>query len=147
MNFSIKLTERAFVDGKESFIISEIQIGEFHEIFTSSLSYWSKINYLNQWKVALTRICDGNDKSCFVTSMFDPSSANFIFLWVLYLDGDIVHLQNQILFLEQLNQPFSERNLYEFISIREIISDEGDKISEWDVNINDIREYLNTVCW
>ncbi len=147
MNFSINLTDREFVDGEEIFMVGEIQIGEFHETFISSLSYWTKINYLTQWKIALTRICNGNDKSCFVTSMLDPSSADFIFLWVLYLDGNIVHLQNQILFLDQLDKPFSELNLYEFISIRETISDEGDKISEWDVNINDIKEYLNTIYW
>lgn len=145
MNFSINLTDKEFLDGEENFIVGKIQIGEFNETFTSSLSYWNKISYLNQWKVGLTRICDGNDKSCLVISMFDPSSANFIFLWTLYLDQNIVHLQNQILFLDQLDKPFSELNLYEFISDRENISDEGDKISEWDVNVSDIKLHLDTL--
>jgi CdiI N-terminal domain len=109
----------------------------------ASLSYWNKLDYLMQWEAALTRIYDGNDKSCLITSMFEPSTANFIFLWALYLDGSIVHIQNQILFLEKLDKPFLETNPYESIRDRKTVSDEGDKISEWDVDVNDIKMYLD----
>jgi hypothetical protein len=145
MNFSINLTDRDFLDGSERFQVGEIQIGKFHETFVASLSYWNKLDYLMQWEVALTRIYSGNDKSCLITSMFDPSIANFIFLWVLYLDGSIVHVQNQILFLEELDKPFLEKNPYEFIRDRKTVSDEGDKISEWDVDVNDIKTCLGTL--
>jgi hypothetical protein len=143
MNFLINLTDQEFVDGDERFQVGDIQIGEFHETFMASLSYWTKLDYLIQWKVALTRICNGNDKSCLITSMFDPSIANFIFWWTLYLDENTVHIQNQILFLNLLDKPFLELNPYEFIRTRETVTDEGDKISEWDVDVDDIKVYLN----
>jgi hypothetical protein len=75
--------------------------------------------------------------------MFDPSIANFIFWWTLYLDENTVHIQNQILFLNLLDKPFLELNPYEFIRTRETVTDEGDKISEWDVDVDDIKVYLN----
>lgn len=143
MNFSINLTVQEFVDGGERFQVGEIQLGKFHETFMASLSYWTKLDYLIQWKVALIRICNGNDRSCLITSMFDPSIANFIFWWTLYLDGNIVHIQNQILFLDELDKPFLELNPYESIRTRKTVSDEGDKISEWDVDVDDIKVYLD----
>jgi CdiI N-terminal domain len=142
MAFSIKFTNSQFVDDNENFQVGEIIIGEFQENFTSSLSYWNENDYLKQWKSALIRTCDGNHKSCLITSMFNPVSANFIFLWTLYLDENIVHIQNQILFLDDLETPFLESDPYASIRDREIISDEGEKISEWDSDINKIKEYL-----
>jgi hypothetical protein len=91
----------------------------------------------------LLYICEGNAKSCLITSMFDPLTANFIFWWTLYLDGNIVHIQNQILFLDELDKPFSKLNPYEFIRERKTVSDEGDKISEWDISVDDIKVYLD----
>jgi hypothetical protein len=143
MNFSINLTGQEFSDGDERSQIGEIQLGEFRETFVASLSYWIKLDYLIQWEIALTRICNGNKKSCIITSMFDPSIANFIFLWALYLDESTVHIQNQILFLDKLDKPFVETTPYEFICDRKIVSAEGDKISEWDVDVNDIKVYLD----
>lgn len=59
------------------------------------------------------------------------------------MDGSIVHIQNQILFLDELEKPFLETNPYEFIRARETVSDEGDKISEWHVDVNYIQAYLD----
>ena len=143
MNFSINLTNKEFIDGNERFLVGDIQLGEFHEIFMASMSYWNKSDYLMQWKVALIKICNGNDKSCLITSMFDPSIANFIFWWTLYLDGKTVHIQNQIFFLDELEKPFLEANPYEFIPARKTVSDEGDKISEWHVDVNYIEAYID----
>jgi CdiI N-terminal domain len=142
MKFSIDFTNNEFLEDNQKFLVGKIKIGEFQEEFTSSLSYWNKTDYLEQWKSALIKTYTGSPKSCLVTSMFDPLTANFIFLWTLYLDKSVVHIQNQILFLDELDKPFLELNPYESIRDREIISDAGDKISEWDVNVNEIKEYL-----
>jgi hypothetical protein len=79
MDFSINLTDKEFIDGNERFLVGDIHLGEFHETFMASLSYWTKSDYFKQWKIALIKICNGNDKSCLITSMFDPSIANFIY--------------------------------------------------------------------
>jgi hypothetical protein len=53
MNFLINLTDKEFIDEGEKFQLGEIKIGKFREEFIASLSYWTKHNYLMQWKRAL----------------------------------------------------------------------------------------------
>lgn len=142
MKFSIGFLEKDLQNIQSEYALGEISLDDFHEIFRSSLSYWSINEYLLQWREGLQRICDGQHKSCLVASMFNPISANFIFLWTLYLDGDIVHVQNHLLFLDGLESPFLESDPYASVRNRETINDEGEKISEWDVDTNKIREYL-----
>lgn len=143
MSFSINLADKQFEVGAERYQIGEIRLGEFLEAFRASLFYWTEHDYLNQWKDTLKRICNGNNKSCLITSMDEPSNANFIVWWVLHLDGDIVHIQNQLLFLDDLDKPFCELNPYESIRRRETVDEEGNKILEWDVPLEDIKVYLN----
>jgi hypothetical protein len=142
MKFSICFLEKDLQGTQSEYALGEIVIDDFHEIFRSSLSHWNTNKYLLQWREGLQRICNGHHKSCLIASMFNPTSANFIFLWTLYLDGDIVHVQNHLLFLDGLESPFLESEPYASVRDREIINDEGEKISEWDVNINTIKEYL-----
>jgi hypothetical protein len=142
MKFSINFIDKQTENGDGRFQIGELRLGDFYETFWASLCYWNKSQYLHQWDDALKRLCNGNDKSCLITSMFNPSIANFIFWWPLYLDGSIVHVQNQILFFEQLDKPFSELNPYDFIGNRATINDDGNKISEWDVPLDDIKFHL-----
>jgi hypothetical protein len=143
MSFLINLTDKQFEDSSVMYQVGEIRLGDFYETFWASLSYWNEYDYLNQWKDALKRICNGNNRSCLITSIYDPSNANYIFWWPLYLDENIVHIQNHILFLDELDQPFSEQNPYESIRSRETVSEDSSKISEWDVQVNDIKVYLD----
>lgn len=140
MSFSIKFLDKRI---NNDFQIGEIKINSYSERFQSSLSYWNKENYVEQWKDAVQRIFDGNNRSCLVTSMFEPNISSYIHLWLLYTERDIVHIQNQILFLKELNEPFNESCIYGYISDREIIDEDGHKISEWDIHINDLKEFLN----
>lgn len=143
MSFSIHLTSKQFEDSGVRYQIGEIKIGDFHEAFRASLSYWTEHEYLSQWKDALKKIINGDNKSCLITSMYDPSNANYIFIWVLFLDKKVVHIQEHILFLDELNKPFCELNPYESIRSRETVDEDGNSISEWDVQLDDIKVFLN----
>ncbi len=76
--------------------------------------------------------------------MYDPGTANFIFCWILYLTKDIVRIQHHILFMDKLEEPFSEQNLYTYLPEREIIGEDGEKISEWDLEIENFRDFLKS---
>ncbi|WP_172657305.1 hypothetical protein [Myxosarcina sp. GI1] len=54
-------------------------------------------------------------------------------------------MQNQILFLKEFNRLFDEGHVYDCLSEREIIDEEGNKISEWSVTINDIEDFMKTL--
>lgn len=74
--------------------------------------------------------------------MYDPNTANYIFLWTLYVEKNIVYIQNQILFLQELNTPFDESCIYNFVSDRETMDEEGHQISEWAIQIDDLKKFL-----
>lgn len=142
MSFSIKFLNQKIQGELGVLRVGKILMNDYSETFQSSLSYWNEFDYINQWKNGTKYILDGHKKSCLITSMFDPKTANYIFLWLLYLEKNIVHIQNQVLFLNDLNESFNEDRIYDYISEREIIDEDGNYISEWDVNINDFREFL-----
>jgi hypothetical protein len=113
-------------------------IGEFFESFHASLSYWNRLDYLSQWRSGLERLLAGENRSVIISSMYNPRNANFINWWKMYLLGDTVYIQNQILFLDELTAPFNENDIYSSIPERETETEDGDKISEWQINRNAI---------
>lgn len=143
MNFLIKLFNKYVTDNSDNFQVGEITINNYRETFHASLSYWTQSDYIHQWNDAIKHILNGNSKSCLITSMFDPNKANFIFLWSLYLYPNIIYIHNQILFLEQLNKPFDESCIYNSIRDREIMDEEGNQISEWHIQIDDLQTFIS----
>lgn len=138
-----------FIDEKEvednTLKMGRIRIGDFSELFRASLSYWSISDYLKQWEEGLYRLLFEHKQSCLVTSMYNPAVANFIFWWVLYPEGDTVHIQNHVLFLNELDTTFSLDNLYDYVSPREILSEDGNKLSEWSIGTEAIREFYDSL--
>ncbi len=111
---SISLGVKGFESEGDRVISGSLAIGGFSEDFYASLSYWHRDNYLYQWREGLGRLLSGKRHSAVVTTMYNPSNANFIFWWVMYLIGDNVHIQNHVLLLEELERPFDEADLYSF---------------------------------
>lgn len=143
--FSIDLDNNEFKFEGDTVVPGLLKINNFSEKFHASLSYWDRDRYLLQWKEALDRIKYGEKNSAVITTMYDPSTANFIFWWVLYLLGNKVYIQNHVLFLEELKCPFNEADLYSFIPERETKTEEGESISEWVVEIEDIQECADSL--
>jgi hypothetical protein len=121
--------------------VGEIIIGEFREVFHSSLSYWNQQQYLNQWREGINRICMGEANSSLITDMYDPNSSNIVQWWVLRCDNDLVRVRNELVFLEDLKQPFIEEDIYKHIEERPAVNKKGKKISQWEVNISDIHDF------
>ena len=143
--FSISLDNEVFESEGDLMVSGSLKIGDFREDFHASLSYWNRDDYLSQWKDALNRLSQGERRSAIVTAMYDPKTANFIFWWVMYLNGDVVYIQNQVLFLEELERPFYESELYSFIPERETHTEEGEPISEWVIGISAIKECVDSM--
>ena len=119
-----------------------IQIGSFQERFTSSLIYWSADDYKRHWRQAVQRILHSFDASCLITSMVDPATGNHIFWWPMYRVNERVFIQNHVLFFDQLQSPFDERNPFSSVTERQTIDEDGNRISEWSVRIDDLEEFL-----
>jgi hypothetical protein len=145
MQFYIRFRDEVTQADGETFEVGEIKIADFTESFHSATTYWNKNDYLNQWKKALERIRQGFESSCFITSMCNPLYANFIFWWVVYIEGDWAHIQNHIFFLNELSEPFQVDKIYSYIQKREIYNEDGNKISEWKIRIEEIESFIASI--
>ncbi|MFI8350691.1 hypothetical protein [Streptomyces sp. NPDC085596] len=67
------------------------------------LSFWTVAYYSRSWERALRELeASENSISCLISSITDPEAADFIFCWPIYREGEAVHVQNSIIFLDGL---------------------------------------------
>ncbi|MGW4352163.1 hypothetical protein ACWELJ_08720 [Nocardia sp. NPDC004582] len=121
-----------------------IRLGGDTDYFGSPIGYWDVDDYRASWVAALRRILDGEYVSCLVVSMPDPATANFVEVWALYRDGDVVHVQNQLIFLADLGHEFDPAEPWRSVVPRATVSEDGERISEWTVRITAIEEFLDS---
>ena len=135
----------AFIKGPvkefgERTMLGELTLGDHKEKFNSPLTYWSADDYRNHWIKAAERVVSGCDAAFFV-SVYDPLIANFLEWWPMYPEGQIVYAQNHLLFLDQLNGPFDISDPWRHIGSRNTESEDGEKISEWQLSMKDIEAF------
>lgn len=140
-NFVITFTGE-FLDDDPTMAVGLIQLGEFRESFCATLEYWTIKDYEESWNKALLRLTNGAATSCLITSFIDPLNANFLILWPLYRFGDEVAVQNQLLFSDQLSHVFDPTAPWESIHPYSAIDGDGRNISEWRIQMTDLREFL-----
>jgi hypothetical protein len=115
----------------------KIMIDDFEEVFEASLSFWTPEDYERHWKAALKILLEGTDKSCLITSMYDPKTANFLFWWPLYRNDQIVYIRNQILFFDKIAVDFDTTRPYQFVPDRR----PNKQVSEWNIGVEQIRAF------
>jgi len=123
-------------------LVGRIVLGEFSETFNLPIDYWQLTDYYRQWRNALVAFIDGQSPVCLVTAMRNPVSASFIDTWAVYTEKSSVVLQNQIILCDQLDSDFLDRGTYEFVEPRETETEDGDPISEWQVPLSSVRQFL-----
>ena len=118
----------------------KIKIGDFEESLLLPLCCWSIEKYKHHWSKQLKQFYfDKKEKTCLITEMYDPSTANFVRWWILYRVNDDVFFQEQVLFLEDIKGPFSVDDAELYIPEREIINEDGEEISEWVVPFEQLK--------
>lgn len=138
--FSIDFT--GFDEQDPMVAIGVIRLGEDHEYFESVLGFWGLDDYNAIWTAGLRRLISGTSTSCLATSVTDPSSANFVEVWPLYREESDVYVQNHLLFLDQLPHELDPTEPWESVHPRSVVDEDGQRISEWRVSIDDIEEFL-----
>lgn len=140
--FSIGFTGETDPDD-ELVAIGEIWLGEEREEFQAVTGYWSCDDYRASWATALRRLLDGADVSCLITSLTDPIGANFVWTRPLYRDGEAVHVQERVVILDDIAEPFDERAPWDSVDPRRTFDDERRPITEWHITLTDIENFLD----
>lgn len=141
-NFSIGFT--GFDADDPLVALGELRLGEVREYFQSVLGFWELGDYTKSWATGLRRILAGASISCLATSVTDPATANFVETWPLYREGSDVYIHNKFLFLDQLTHEFDPKAPWESIGPRSVVNEDGQRISEWQVRVDDIRYFLDS---
>jgi hypothetical protein len=120
----------------------KIRIGNYVETFISSFVRWNGADYEHQWVDACERLISGQEQSALITSYVPPDSSDLLMWWPLYREGEVVHVRNELLFYSQTTVPFSVDSPWASIQERRKTNDEGLEISEWDISLACVHDFL-----
>jgi CdiI N-terminal domain len=140
-NFCIAFTGE-FADDDPSVAIGEVKLGKYLESFQAILGFWEIEDYEKSWLTALRRLVGGASISCLVTSLTDPENSQYVVTWPLYRTDGEVFVQNQLIFLDQLGRKFEPQAPWDFIEPHATIDEDGQRISEWQLQLKDIQDFL-----
>ncbi len=139
--FDIRFTgDRA--DDDPEVAIGVMYLVDHTEGFHAPTTYWSTDQYESSWNTALRRTIDGAEVSCLVVAIDDPRADNFTEVWPIYRENDTVYFQNHYLFPENLDHEFDPDVPWDSVRARETINDDGDKLSEWELPLQSLRDFL-----
>ena len=90
----------------------------------------------------MERVVAGHDGALLVSSLTDPSNSNFIFMWPMWRKGDIVWVQNHVLFLDEIVGGFEPEQPHLHLPARETVSADGERVSEWTTSVRALAAFL-----
>ena len=138
MSFEILLEKQPSGHFGVQALRGSIRLGDEEESFFAPISYWGRQDYLNSWYSALNLGLESKQHAVLLTSMLDPENANFLMVWVLYFVGEFAHIQNSVVFLDDVVSGFDVDDVNSYAGAREVVNEEGDKISEWIVPLAEV---------
>ncbi len=128
-----------------AYAVGTIQGDGLEDYFRANLDYWTQKNYEDHWQKAIKRIVETGRPTALITDMSDPSTANFITWWPMWRLGEEVRMQNQILFLDELDAPFNIADPFSSLTdYNGNLTEEGQRISEWRIPITEMIHFLQS---
>ena len=125
-----------------SYGIGYMILGQSRENFRSSLDRWQIADYKKQWSKAIRRLLDGAESSVLITSLPAIDSDDMIELWPMWRSDDIVYIQEEPLFSLEAKKSFDSDNPYIYVGTHLTELDDGQRISQWGVPLQDFIEFL-----
>ena len=117
-------------------------LGNTLEGFSSNLGTWDQATYEEHWLSQLSLLVTGHRKVALVVSFTPPQVSDNLELWALYLEGEKVYLQNHLPWYSNLPPDFQVSLINDYLPEREVLTDEGRHISEWEISVRDIQLFL-----
>jgi hypothetical protein len=96
---------------------------------------WERHDYERQWLEAARRLVVGSSRTGFFTDAFR-------FWWTAYRDGEHVYVQEMFIGTERYQPEFGAPVPYHLIEDRRTHTGDGDPISEWEITMDDVRDFV-----
>jgi hypothetical protein len=126
----------------EPVLRGRITLGGFSEGFESSLSFWSRIDYEQQWVRAARHLEAGALASAFITDCYDPATANYIVWWPVWRNSELLVFQNQLCFLAKLEARLNVLDPALPVGRWESANEDGAMVSEWAIDQGAVTSWL-----
>jgi hypothetical protein len=124
------------VDG-ELMVPVSFDFGAHSETCHLPLGYWGIDNYISQWLDAVSRVCHCSSKAALITSIGDPGLVANVVAWVIYPTQGLAYIQQHMLMHRSVVLKDGGFD-YGPIPDRETVSEDGDAISEWTVDLDSL---------
>jgi hypothetical protein len=117
-------------------LAGRIRLDDWEESFLAPLDRWQRSDYERQWIEAAQRILSPAARTGFFTSAFH-------LWWVMWREGEEVIVQEHLFTPERLVAVADWRAApYQLIEDRDSVSEDGTPVSEWFLNVADIKSFL-----
>lgn len=123
--------------------MGEIKINDFEEKFEIATDYWPRLKYEQSWRKEIQYLLNNTkDKIALMTWMHKPMSKGNYRAYVLYGKKEKVFIQEQLFPASQSCPNFDTNEALSNIQDQFEINEEGNKISQWEISINDLKLFI-----
>jgi hypothetical protein len=127
---------QGIVDGVEVFS-AMTTLGDFVETFEAPARFWTAVDYESHWLAAASRLVSGSDRVGLLVEDPHPAADHYLW-WKLWRADARVFAQNGRLFRSELGGAVDLSNRDRYVKPRRQVSDDGDRISDCQVALDDI---------
>ncbi|MFF6811838.1 hypothetical protein ACFZAG_18375 [Streptomyces sp. NPDC012403] len=107
------------------------------------LGFWSVDEYRRSREAALRGLGrTATATSRLIASLIAPAAADFVFRRPMYRDGEVVHVRNAVIFLDELDGPFDPQEPWRSVRSRCPVDEDGNRVSEWVTSASRVRRFL-----
>ncbi|WP_286900114.1 hypothetical protein [Achromobacter sp. UBA2119] len=145
MSFGIFLQHETSTEFGGPVLRGKVEIDDYSEVFFASADYWSRDDYLENWKRSLAEGFLGEGHCALITSMHNPVSSNFVFYWAVYFEGEVAYVQNSVLFLSDLHEEFDPNSINRYVAARSEVNEDGVAISQWSVSRKSVLNFYKSL--
>jgi contact-dependent growth inhibition (CDI) system CdiI-like immunity protein len=139
--FDIELLGRVEGEGEHPFSWGQLTLGHFREEFQAPLCDWAPGDYAAHWLESARRLLQGAPVAVFLTHMARPDAAYHVG-WPSWREAERIYVQERLFLREQLNGTFDPEYPEVHAGSRQEMSEEGERISQWDVTLGELAEFV-----
>ena len=139
--FDIELLGRPEGEGDGLFSWGRLTLGRFQEEFQAPLYDWAPGDYAAHWLESARRLLGGSPVAVFLTHMARPDAAYHVG-WPAWREGDRIYVQERLFLREHLTGTFDPECPEVHVGQRQQLSEEGVRISQWEVAVRDIATFF-----
>ncbi len=144
MSFGIEFVEQEA--SSPDVLLGRFIAGTLDEKFDVVLGHWSRADYEASWCREIQNIINGEDRAALMTVALEPMKSNWLRAYTLFRFDKEIRVQERMFLLEDFNFHFDLSRPGKNVPPHQATDEDGDRLSEWIVTIEELRNFLGESC-